>query len=93
MEKLNEIVTRLQTIEELLLTSKTVLNLEEVLLYTGLSKSYMYKLTSTGGIPCYKPQGKHIFFKKSEVEDWLLQNKKITTKELDEIANTYTIKK
>ena len=93
MEKLNEIVTRLQTIEELLLTSKTVLNLEEVLLYTGLSKSYMYKLTSTGGIPCYKPQGKHIFFKKSEVEDWLLQNKKITTKELDEIANTYAIKK
>ncbi len=93
MEKLNEIVTRLQTIEELLLTRKTVLNLEEVLLYTGLSKSYMYKLTSTGGIPCYKPQGKHIFFKKSEVEDWLLQNKKITTKELDEIANTYTIKK
>ena len=93
MEKLNEIVTRLQTIEELLLTSKTVLNLEEVLLYTGLSKSYMYKLTSTGGIPCYKPQGKHIFFKKSEVEDWLLQNKKITTKELDEIANIYTIKK
>lgn len=93
MEKLNEIVTRLQTIEELLLTSKTVLNLEEVLLYTGLSKSYMYKLTSTGGIPCYKPQGKHIFFKKSEVEDWLLQNKKITTKELDKIANTYTIKK
>ena len=93
MEKLNEIVTRLQTIEELLLTSKTVLNLEEVLLYTGLSKSYMYKLTSTGGIPCYKPQGKNIFFKKSEVEDWLLQNKKITTKELDEIANIYTIKK
>ena len=93
MEKLNELVTRLQIIEELLLTSKTVLNLEEVLLYTGLSKSYMYKLTSTGSIPCYKPQGKHIFFKKSEVENWLLRNKKITSKEMEEIANTYTINK
>ena len=90
MEKLNEIVTRLQTIEELLLTSKTVLNLEEVLLYTGLSKSYMYKLTSTGGIPCYKPQGKQIYFKKDEVESWLLQNRKATNKELDALASTYT---
>jgi excisionase family DNA binding protein len=62
----------------------------EVLLLTGLSKSYMYKLTSTGGIPCYKPQGKQIFFKKDEVESWLLQNRKATNKELDALASTYT---
>ena len=64
MEELKDLVIRLNNIEELLLTQKTVLKLDEVILLTGLSKSYMYKLTSTGGIPCYKPQGKHIYFKK-----------------------------
>ena len=56
MEQIRNLALRLQNIEELLLTQKTVLKLDEVILLTGLSKSYLYKLTSTGGIPCYKPQ-------------------------------------
>ena len=93
MEELKDLVIRLNNIEELLLTQKTVLKLDEVILFTGLSKSYLYKLTSTGGIPCYKPQGKHIYFKKTEVEDWLLQNRKTTTIEIDEMANNHIILK
>ena len=91
MEEIKNLALRLQNIEELLLTQKTVLKLDEVTLLTGLSKSYLYKLTSTGGIPCYKPQGKHIYFKKTEVEDWLLQNRKSTTVEIDEMANNHII--
>ena len=93
MEELKDLVIRLNNIEELLLTQKTVLKLDEVILLTGLSKSYLYKLTSTGGIPCYKPQGKHIYFKKTEVEEWLLQNRKSTTVEIDEMANNHIILK
>jgi|TARA_B110000240_G_scaffold175038_1_gene201952 excisionase family DNA binding protein len=93
MEEIRDLVIRLNNIEELLLTQKTVLKLDEVILLTGLSKSYLYKLTSTGGIPCYKPQGKHIYFKKTEVEDWLLQNRKSTTIEIDEMANNHIILK
>ena len=93
MEEIRDLVIRLNNIEELLLTQKTVLKLDEVVLLTGLSKSYLYKLTSTGGIPCYKPQGKHIYFKKTEVEDWLLQNRKSTTIEIDEMANNHIILK
>jgi excisionase family DNA binding protein len=93
MEELKDLAIRLNNIEELLLTQKTVLKLDEVILLTGLSKSYLYKLTSTGGIPCYKPQGKHIYFKKTEVEDWLLQNRKTTTIEIDEMANNHIILK
>ena len=90
MDVLKELVVKLDNIQALLLTQKKVLNLAEVLLLTGLSKSYVYKLTSTGGIPCYKPQGKQIYFKKDEVESWLLQNRKATNKELDALASTYT---
>jgi excisionase family DNA binding protein len=86
LENIND---RLSNIEALLLSQKTVLNFEEVAVYTGLSKSYLYKLTCSGGIPCYKPQGKHIYFNKAEIDQWLLQNRKATTKELDNQAATF----
>jgi excisionase family DNA binding protein len=94
MEHLQSIDERLRNIETLLLAQKTVLNFDEVAAYTGLSKSYLYKLTSTGGIPCYKPQGKHIYFDKQEIDQWLLQNRRATNQELESQASTHvTLKK
>lgn len=94
MESLQSIDERLKAIETLLLSQKTVLNFNEVAAYTGLSKSYLYKLTSSGGIPCYKPQGKHIYFSKQEVDQWLMQNRKATNAEIESEASTYvTLKK
>jgi excisionase family DNA binding protein len=85
---------RLKIIESLLLSQKTVLNFDEAATYTGLSKSYLYKLTSSGGIPCYKPQGKQLYFDKLELDSWLLQNRKATTEELEIQASTFvTLKK
>ena len=89
MDNFQMIDSRLKNIESLLLSQKTVLNFDEVADYTGLSKSYLYKLTSTGGIPCYKPNGKHIYFNKQEIDQWLLQNRKATTRELDNQATTF----
>lgn len=94
MDNLQIIDERLSKIETLLLAQKTVLNFDEVAAYTGLSKSYLYKLTSAGGIPCYKPQGKHIYFNKQEIDQWLLQNRKATNQELESKASTHvTLKK
>jgi excisionase family DNA binding protein len=89
MENLQSIDDRLRNIETLLLSQKTVLNFDEVAAYTGLSKSYLYKLTSSGGIPCFKPQGKHIYFNKQEIDQWLMQNRKATNLELDSQAATF----
>ena len=82
---------RLRNIETLLLSQKTVLSFEEAAQYTGLSKSYLYKLTSTAGIPHFKPQGKHIYFNKEEVDQWLQRNpsKPLNEEELEEKASTY----
>jgi len=93
MDTLKEINGRLAVIEALLLTSKTVLTLHEVAIYTGLSKSYLYKLTHTGGIPCYKPNGKVLYFNRVEVDEWMMQNKKVTREELDQAANNYLMVK
>lgn len=94
MDKLQSIDDRLRNIESLMLSQKTVLNFDEVAAYTGLSKSYLYKLTCSGGIPCYKPQGKHIYFNKQEIDNWLLQNRKATISEIENQASTFvTLKK
>jgi excisionase family DNA binding protein len=89
MENFKSIDDRLRNIEAFLQSQKAVLNFEEVAAYTGLSKSYLYKLTCSGGIPCYKPQGKHIYFNKQEIDQWLMQNRKATTKEIDNQAATF----
>lgn len=89
MENFKSIDDRLRNIEAFLQSQKAVLNFEEVAAYTGLSKSYLYKLTCSGGIPCYKPQGKRIYFNKQEIDQWLMQNRKATTKEIDNQAATF----
>ncbi|MCX6147856.1 MAG: helix-turn-helix domain-containing protein [Candidatus Kapabacteria bacterium] len=82
--------TRLNNLENMmLLNTKSVLNFNDVAVYTGLSKSHLYKLTSTRGIPCYKPNGKHIYFSKNEIDNWLLQNRKATNLEIEKSASNY----
>lgn len=92
MENVMSIEDRLSNIETLLLSQKTVLSFDEVAIYTGLSKSHLYKMTCTGGIPCYKPNGKKIYFDRNEIDSWLLRNRKATTDEIESQASTYIVK-
>lgn len=90
LEFLVGIEARQKNIEELLLSSKAVLTFDEAAKYTGLSKSYLYKLCgSTGKIPCYKPSGKVLYFNRTELDAWMLQNRKATREEIGIKANTY----
>ncbi|MFD0834867.1 helix-turn-helix domain-containing protein [Mariniflexile aquimaris] len=68
------ILERLDRLEKLLIGSKEVLTFDEASDYTGISRSYLYKLTASGRIPHSKPNGKMLFFEKKKLEDWLLQN-------------------
>ncbi len=88
MDNFHEINQRLENIETMLLMQKTVFTFDEAAAYTGISKSYLYKLTSTGGIPCYKPSGKMLFFNRVELDQWLMKNRKATSEELETRANT-----
>jgi excisionase family DNA binding protein len=88
-KQIEDLKVKIENIENLFLTQKNVLNFSELKLYTNLSESYLYELTSSGGIPCYKPNGKKLYFKKQEIEDWLLSNRKATNIELDELASSH----
>lgn len=84
---------RLSAIEESLkmagLTSKKVLTLGEAAQFTGLSKSYLYKLTSQQRIPHFKPTGKLVYFDREELEAWLAQNRVQTVHEIEDQAQGY----
>ena len=86
MDSLKDINDKLTTIENFLVGQKSVLNIEEVAIYTGFSKSYLYKLTSSNAIPHYKPNGKQIFIEKKSLDSWLLRNRVKTVEEVEKEA-------
>ena len=86
MDSSINILEKLDKIESLLVGQKTVLNLQGLADYTGYSKSYIYKLTCTSGIPFYRPKGKQIFFNKKEIDTWLLSKKVPSEKEIEQKA-------
>jgi len=86
LEQMNE---RLERIEGLLAANKMVLTMREAAILTGLSLSHLYKLTSTGGIPCYRPAGKHLYFNREELEAWLMRGRKATAEEIEAAACTH----
>jgi excisionase family DNA binding protein len=71
------------------LSQKTVLTIEDAARYTGRSRSNLYKLTSRGIIPHYKPHGSRIYFKREELDAWMLQNPVRTAAAIEQEAATY----
>lgn len=68
---------------------KRILTLEEAALYTGLQKSYLYKLTSRKIIPHSKPGGKKIYIERLELEKWMLSAKIDSVEKAQEKAAQY----
>ncbi|MCX6252776.1 MAG: helix-turn-helix domain-containing protein [Bacteroidetes bacterium] len=79
---------KINNLEGFLITQKAVLTFDEAASYTGFSRSYLYKLTSTGKIPFFKPQGKMIFFDRIQLDNWLLRNQ-AESEAIDHAASTY----
>jgi excisionase family DNA binding protein len=93
MNNENMILQQLEMIRhelaELRISKKEVFTFDETCHYLDISASHLYKLTSSEKIPCYQPNGKKLYFKKTEVDDWLLQNKKHSQQEIQEMASRY----
>lgn len=79
-------LTRMEKVT--LVIGKTILTMDEAILFLGLSKSAIYKKTSSNNLPHYK-QGKKLYFKKSELEDWMLSNAVKTLEQIEEEAASF----
>ncbi|MDR1903140.1 MAG: helix-turn-helix domain-containing protein, partial [Treponema sp.] len=51
------------------------MNVSEAALFTGLSRNYIYLLAHQKKIPFYKPMGGRIFFKQSDLEEFIYRHK------------------
>ncbi|MBR1564762.1 MAG: helix-turn-helix domain-containing protein [Paludibacteraceae bacterium] len=86
-----QILSELQKLKDLtLLSVKTALTMEDVVNLTGLKKSHIYKLVHYKRIPYYKSEGgKFTYFRKSEIEDWLLAHRVPTADEVEQQVTNY----
>ncbi len=96
-KKMGELEQRVADIEQSVamagLTQKEILTFDEASRYTGISKSWLYKLTSQKQIPHYKPSGKLCFFDRAELDSWIKQNRVSTTEEIETRAQAYCMKR
>lgn len=89
----DEILFRLENIERMtMLAAKNVLNLEDASFITGISKSSLYKMTSSREIPHYKNK-KYLYFDRKELEDWMKLNRVQTKAEAEQQAINYVVTK
>lgn len=79
MESTRFIEDKLENIERytrsLAINTKDVLDIEELSIYTNLSKNYIYRLTSNKQIPYSTGNGRKVYFNRKEINEWMLQNK------------------
>ncbi|WP_431110883.1 helix-turn-helix domain-containing protein [Winogradskyella poriferorum] len=88
-----KIIELLKTIVLSLNYTKSVLTFDEGCRYCGISPSSMYKHTSSNRIPHYKPEGKLIYFKREELDSWMLRNRNSSINELEDTAASYSLKR
>lgn len=84
----NIIVELLERIERATLANKPTLTVANLTAYTGYSKDTIHRLTSQRLIPHYKREGR-LFFKREEIDQWLMSNRVKTKDEIAQEAETY----
>ena len=65
------------------------MNIEELSNYTGISKSALYKLTASKRFPFSRPNGKMIFVRREDVDNYLLSNPIIPGDDIEAEAINY----
>ena len=71
-----KLLEKLNSIQNLLIEKdRPFLNLEETSQYLGISKNTLYGYTSKGILPFYKVQGRRIYFKIDDLNDFVMNDK------------------
>lgn len=91
-----QVLTEIRELKKLIfeqnMLQKEVLNFNEAAVYLEVSHSHLYKLTSTGTIPAYKPNGKKLYFNREELNRWLLSNRQSSISDIEEEVSQFKLK-
>lgn len=95
MSNENLILEKLERLEQRMgeqnLLMKEVLNFNDACSYLDISASHLYKLTSQKSIPHFCPQGKKLYFNRTELDEWLQRNRQTSTDEIETMAANYLL--
>ena len=89
---LADLAAQIAILAKAILVNKTTLDISEAAAYTGMTQSYLYKLTSTQQIPHYKPRGNMLYFDSVELDKWLRQNRVGTMAEIETKAANHLVR-
>ena len=89
LQKLSQIE---QKIDEQNLLQKEVINFNDACKYLDISASHLYKLASQKQIPHFCPQGKKLYFRRQEIDEWLMRNRQETAEDIETAAANYLIR-
>ena len=81
MITLDDIAKRLDRLERATLLNKAVLDVKEAAMLTGYSVKYMRLLIAQHEVPYYR-RGNRLFFNRSELEDWMLNERYPSNEEI-----------
>ena len=85
-----EIKEQLDRIEQYsLIAAKNVLNIKEAAIILGMTVRGVRENVRKHILPCYKPNINLLYFKKSELEEWMTQNRRKSMEELKSEAESY----
>ncbi|WP_255157733.1 helix-turn-helix domain-containing protein [Siphonobacter sp. BAB-5385] len=60
--------------------------MEEASWYLGLARSSLQKMTSDRAIPHYKPNARLVYFLRTDLDNWMLQNRVAPEQEVEQQA-------
>ena len=83
----SDFVRFITDMQERMFYLKDALTSQEAAQYIGMKVSTLYKKTMNNEIPFYTPCGKRLFFKRQELEQWMLQNRHATNEEMEADAS------
>ena len=87
---ISETLSRIE--KYIIIGTKNVLTLDEAAILLGVQKRTVKQMVADNIIPAYKPNRRAVYFKKSELEGWMLQNRIKTQAEIEsEAAALYSV--
>ena len=82
---------RIVALEGIFLNQKEIFNFDEAAAYLNMSKSTLYKLTSSKSIPHYKPI-RFVFFEKADLDKWIRGHRVTSVDEMHATAQDFSMK-
>lgn len=87
---MEEILIKLESLKSLYIRGFSgIFPKSEAAVYLGVSESYLTKISSRKKIPFYKPEGRLCYYRREDLDAYLLRNRVSTKEELQDKADSF----